>query len=212
MMMEKGCGDAARRGRVAAWPGLLPGNRSPVLSPALPQSSPWVSVRLRRAVAGTLTDDPAGFEDATPVPAWIAKTLVRGAGAGLDAPSDPCSLPAACSGLSPLPSLLPTRPPPWRKALSPQLRASHPPGTFSPKLHKLLLSPPPSRPGLACRLRSSHCEDRRNSSAEDKLKSLVGNKCMYRSKWEQLKKKKKKSTKSTGDPVAIGTGVTACFR
>lgn len=162
-----------------------------MLSPALPQSSPWVSVRLRWAVAGTLTDDPAGFEDATPVPAWIAKTLVRGAGAGLDAPSDPCSLPAACSGLSPLPSLLPTRPPPRRKALSPQLRASHPPGTFSPKLHKLLLSPPPSRPGLACRLRSSHCEDGRNSSAEDKLKSLVGNKCMYRSKWEQLKKKKK---------------------
>ena len=35
----------------------------------------------------------------------------------------------------------------------------------------------------------------RDSPAEDKLMSLLENRCMYHSKWEQLKKKKKKKHK-----------------
>lgn len=77
--------DAAggKGGAALAW--TAPAGTGALCSLRPPQSSPWVNVRLRRAVAGTLWTT-AGFENATPVPAWIAKTLVRGAGAGLERP------------------------------------------------------------------------------------------------------------------------------
>lgn len=156
-----------------------------------------------------MTDDPAGFEDASPVPAWTAETLGERVLASTPLVTYAlCQPPAA--GFRPCLPCCPPDPHPSERlsASSTILMALSAPSCISFRFSHPRANPGPAWPAgsapATVRMGGIHLQ-RTSSSLWWKTNACTA------VNGSSLKKKKK-STKSIGDPVAIGTGVTACFR